>query len=268
VAWLRIDDRVRTHPKIVEAGPEAAWVWFSGICYCREHLTDGFIPSAMLASLVPGVNERKVRLLAAKLTEARLWHADPKGYRVHDFLDWNPSREQVMVKREEDRKRKEKGSTAPPSVKESTDFPVGKNTEAEMESVRIPGSRVRAGNGLGLGSSEDSDPRSAFPRKADRQHAGHIFGFCQFKCVSEEKLNEFAKDLPRGLDDPRNFDRVLAWAKTVRDGWGDKPKLEVKWFDFWEARWQERPRPASDDAIGRRGDAALARMQAVIEAAK
>lgn len=77
------------------------------------------------------------------------------------------------------------------------------------------------------------------PRRVDRSHTGHVFGFCQFKCVSEEKLNEFAKDLPRGLDDPENFNRVLAWAKTVRDGWGDKPKLEPKWFDFWEARWAE-----------------------------
>jgi uncharacterized protein YdaU (DUF1376 family) len=77
------------------------------------------------------------------------------------------------------------------------------------------------------------------PRRADRAHAGHVFGFCEFKCISEEKANEFARDLPRGLDDPKNFERVIAWAQGVKRGWGDKPKLEATWWEFWQARWRE-----------------------------
>lgn len=107
MAWLRIDDRVRTHPKVVQAGPDAAWFWFCGICYCREHLTDGFIPKAMLASLVPGVGLSAARKHAATLMRFVLWHETEGGYRVHDFLDWNPSRADVEADREWDRRRKE-----------------------------------------------------------------------------------------------------------------------------------------------------------------
>jgi hypothetical protein len=78
------------------------------------------------------------------------------------------------------------------------------------------------------------------PRPFDRGHADHIHGFCDFKCLSEEKLWQFAKDLPGGQADPENFTRALAWAEGVRDTWGDQPKLEFEWFKFWEARWKER----------------------------
>src|SRR5687767_7652776 len=99
MAWMRIDDRVRTHPKIVSAGPGASWFWFCGIGYCREHLTDGFIPDGMMASLCPGVGLAAARNHASKLVEVRLWHRKPGGYEVHDFLEWNPSRASVIQKR-------------------------------------------------------------------------------------------------------------------------------------------------------------------------
>ena len=104
MAWLRIDDRVRTHPKVVQAGPQAAWVWFCGICYCREHLTDGVIPAYILSALTPGVNSKKY---AAKLVEVGLWHRrDDGSYEIHDFLDWNPSRSDIEASKEWDRRRK------------------------------------------------------------------------------------------------------------------------------------------------------------------
>lgn len=109
MAWLRIDDRVRTHPKIVQAGPQAAWLWFCGVCYCREHLTDGFIAAAMLPTLVPGL--AAVKKHASVLVSVGLWHERTGGYEVHDFLDWNPSKAEVEEVRaaERDKKRKQRG---------------------------------------------------------------------------------------------------------------------------------------------------------------
>lgn len=234
--WLKIDDRVRTHPKIVAAGPDAAWFWFCGICYCREHLTDGFIPKGMLASLCPGVGMTVARRLVHALVAKKLWHETEGGYQVHDFLDWNPSRADVLSRRADDRARKKDG------IQENSD----RNSDRKETGIREDSSRAGAaarglGSGLGSGSSEES-PRGTVPgpRRFDRAHAEHVFGFCDFKCLSEAKVNEFAKDLPRGLSDPDNFGRVIAWATQVRDNWGDRPKVEPKWWEFWEARWRER----------------------------
>lgn len=141
MAWLRIDDRVRTHPKLVSAGPAAAWFWFCGICYAREHLTDGVIPRGIIQTLAPGVSGGK--RLAERLVTCGLWHVHTDGYVIHDFLDWNPSRAAVETIREADRSRKRKGIQT-----ESERSPDGIQT--------TPYARTGA-CGLGLGSGVGSD---------------------------------------------------------------------------------------------------------------
>jgi hypothetical protein len=142
MAWLRIDDRVRTHPKIVQAGPAAAWLWFCGVCYCREHLTDGFIQTGMVPTLAPGLTAVKKHVAA--LVAAKLWDERPGGYDVHDFLDWNPSRAEVEAMREADKRRKRVGfqpeSGGPPNGFQDTPS----RTHAGD-----------AGSGSGLGSAQD-----------------------------------------------------------------------------------------------------------------
>jgi hypothetical protein len=104
MAWLRIDDRVRTHPKIATAGPAAAWLWFCGICYCREHLTDGFIPKPVVPNLA--MNLTSPWRHAQRLVEVQLWEDAIGGFQVHDFLDWNPSRNDVEAGRDWEVQRK------------------------------------------------------------------------------------------------------------------------------------------------------------------
>lgn len=109
MAWLKIDDRVRTHPKVISAGPLAAWLWLCGLCYCREHLTDGFLRKDVIPTLsaVPNVWKH-----AAKLVEVGLWEDAVGGFNVHDFLKWNPSKEAVVSLRdkERDKKRTQRGT--------------------------------------------------------------------------------------------------------------------------------------------------------------
>ena len=96
MVWVRIDDQVAHHPKFVEAGPVASWLWVCGNCYCNKYLTDGFIPSVAVPTLgdIKGVEK-----LVPKLLAARLWEECKGGYRVHDFLAFNPSAEEVRRKR-------------------------------------------------------------------------------------------------------------------------------------------------------------------------
>jgi hypothetical protein len=103
VAWLRIDDRIRTHPKIVRAGL-SGWVHLCGICYCREHLTDGLIPFEALPMLTPGVPDTTPH--EERLVKVGLWVREVDGYQIHDFLEWNPSRAEVEAIRQTDRSRK------------------------------------------------------------------------------------------------------------------------------------------------------------------
>src|SRR5690606_15926339 len=147
MAWLRIDDRVRTHPKIAQAGPTAAWVWFCGVCYCREHLTDGFIPNAILATLVPGLTAAAVRKHATALVRENLWHQVDGGYEVHDFLDWNPTKARVIEQRqyEKDKKARQRGGV-----------PEG-HTQGHVKGHRINVPEGRAGDSYTRGRDRAED---------------------------------------------------------------------------------------------------------------
>lgn len=94
--WIRLDDQFPDHPKTVAAGPMAAWLFVCGIGYCNRLLTDGVIPTGQVRKLADVDNAME---LAARLVEVGLWEAVEGGYRVHDFLDYQPSAEQVKAER-------------------------------------------------------------------------------------------------------------------------------------------------------------------------
>lgn len=116
MVWLRIDDQIAHHPKFIEAGPLASWLWVCGNGYCNKYLTDGFIPGSAIKTLGTVPNASK---WAKRLVEAGLWENAPGGYRVHDFHDHNPKAADVKAKREADRKRKESGRNGDGKSKES-----------------------------------------------------------------------------------------------------------------------------------------------------
>lgn len=104
MSWFRLDDQFPAHPKVMRAGPEAAWLYVCGGCYCAEYLTDGIIP----AEVVPNLSTlRGHRRLAGTLVDIGLWRVTVDGdYEMHDYLDYNPTREKVLGDRERSRERR------------------------------------------------------------------------------------------------------------------------------------------------------------------
>jgi len=94
MTWVKLDDQFPDHPKVEAAGPMAAWLYVCGLCYCAEHLTDGFIPASKAARLAPVPAKHLERLC-----QVGLWTKVDDGYRVHDYLDFQPSGETVRRER-------------------------------------------------------------------------------------------------------------------------------------------------------------------------
>ncbi len=95
--WIKLDDQFSDHPKIIEAGPLAAWLYVCGLTYAARYLTDGYIPAGQVRKLADVDNASE---LAAKLVEVGLWESIDGGYLIHDYLEYNPNREDVMATRE------------------------------------------------------------------------------------------------------------------------------------------------------------------------
>jgi hypothetical protein len=109
MAWVRIDDAFRHHPKVVEAGPLGIALHVCGLSYAAQYLTDGFLPQRVVPTLCDfrgvlfvGMDERDEitpESVADALVRVGLWEKEDYGYRIHDYLEYNPSRAQVMAER-------------------------------------------------------------------------------------------------------------------------------------------------------------------------
>jgi len=102
MVWARFDDQYPDHPKVIEAGPLAAWLNVCAICYSSRYLTDGFVPAGQVRKLA---DLEDAMQLAERLVAAGLWERVPGGFLVHDYLEYNPSREKVNAEREAARRR-------------------------------------------------------------------------------------------------------------------------------------------------------------------
>ena len=105
MAYVRLDDGWLENPKLAQAGSLAAHLYAAGITYANRHLTDGYIPSGILNRLVDydGVkwNGKAVtnRLLSERLVAEGLWIEREDGWTIHDYLEFQPTREYVEAKR-------------------------------------------------------------------------------------------------------------------------------------------------------------------------
>jgi hypothetical protein len=109
MTWVAIDDQAPRHPKLVNAGYQTWPLWLAGLCYCGAHLTDGFIPRAVLTTLVPSLPPRRAIEHASKLVVAGLWLIRADGFQVHDYLTFNKSRERVLKERADAIERRKRG---------------------------------------------------------------------------------------------------------------------------------------------------------------
>jgi hypothetical protein len=110
--WGRLDDKANANAKLLALSDPAWRMWGCGLIYCQNSLTDGFIPQHAIESF--GVRARNKSTVADELCRALvpgkspLWHRVEGGFQIHDYLEWNDSREEVLAERERNRKRVEK----------------------------------------------------------------------------------------------------------------------------------------------------------------
>lgn len=107
MAWVKLDDRFDEHPKVAALSDSAVALFVSGLAYCNRNLTDGFVPRQVGLGQLRYCDGNTTPVIG-ELVEAGMWEEAPGGWQVHDYLDFQPSREQVEGDREAARERKAK----------------------------------------------------------------------------------------------------------------------------------------------------------------
>lgn len=86
--------------KIVRLSNSAFRLWVKGLCYCQLNLTDGLIPREALHGFE--TKRADVEMLCKVLVAGKgpLWEPiEGFGFKVHDYLEFNDSKDEVEKKR-------------------------------------------------------------------------------------------------------------------------------------------------------------------------
>lgn len=106
MSWQKFSDRARESRKVRRASSDAIVLWWAIGNWCCEHKTDGFIAKDEVEDAWRPIGRRfpysaalQNALQVGLLTD----HGD--HYEVHDFLEFNPSKEQDDERKQRDAKR-------------------------------------------------------------------------------------------------------------------------------------------------------------------
>jgi hypothetical protein len=158
MTWTKIDDE----------DTEASWdlsdgayrLHHSGLVYCNHHITDGHVPASRLAVLMPAYDPA----FLAELLAAGKWGAVTGGYQVANFLRDQPSKSEVMARREKNRAdvaEWRRNHPSKPVSKPVTEREFSSERERDPVPVPVPGVRRLQE----LESTEDSQPANALERE-------------------------------------------------------------------------------------------------------
>jgi hypothetical protein len=94
--YVTFDDNFADHAKVAGLTDAAFRLHVAGILYCARQMSDGLIPAEEVKRLV-----RKPRQTSIdELLDRGLWVSILDGaYAIHDYLDWNDSRETILKRR-------------------------------------------------------------------------------------------------------------------------------------------------------------------------
>lgn len=102
MTWVKLDDGFAEHPKLIAAGGDAGWLHICAMCWSARNLTDGFLPAGIIGRLS---DRRKPEALARTLVKVGLWEPADGGWMIHDWGDFQPSKERIEAERSAARDR-------------------------------------------------------------------------------------------------------------------------------------------------------------------
>jgi hypothetical protein len=169
--WFRLEDSFHSHPKVIKAGNEAAGLYVRCGAYAAQHLTNGFIPEHV--ALLYGSHA-----LADALVRAGLWRRARGGWRMPDYLDYNPSREAVEKERRaraerqarwREKKRGRNHSETNETVSLSSQLTPGENSETPVDNSE---SAAQDGHGRRVTRRVTNGASNAAPARPAPKEAG------------------------------------------------------------------------------------------------
>lgn len=109
MTWVKLDDQFIRHRKTRQLSHRAIVLHVAGLCHCAAMLTDGRIERDDVAMLI--TDARVNRATLAELVAKGQWHDCGDHYVIHDYLEYQESRDSVLIRRKKwaDKKAGQRG---------------------------------------------------------------------------------------------------------------------------------------------------------------
>jgi hypothetical protein len=110
MTWFKVDDSFHSHPKVLTSSLEALGLWVVAGTWSAHNLTDGFVSGQVLLRLHTDATS-----LAEELVTVGLWKRAKGGYQFHDWIEYQPTKEEVEAERRKwaEKKAKQRAAKSP-----------------------------------------------------------------------------------------------------------------------------------------------------------
>lgn len=111
--WFALDDGFDTHPKVRKAGNAAVGLFVRLGVHATKHVTEGHLDGDIVRDYGTAATIRKLITVGMLHEHGHACRSCPQpaegAYYIHDYLDYNKSRQQIEAAREAARKRQNRG---------------------------------------------------------------------------------------------------------------------------------------------------------------
>lgn len=234
MSWAKLCDAFWGHPKVLAAGNEATGCLARAISYCACQLTDGLVPTGALVI----IHGSEMAPTIERLVACGLYDRQPDGsIWVHDFLEFNPSRKDILKRRKSDRVRKESGRT-PRGIQAVSARTPGRDGTGSSSTFSVLGIDGRASRQLTSDQLLAFDAFwQAYPRKDDRGAAEREWAYLRptsdqaegirAACVRQAGSHQWVKEGGKYIKSPARWLKDRSWENQgvvdTRPGLDDPP---------------------------------------------
>jgi hypothetical protein len=163
VPWFNVDDGFCSHPKALATSLSARGLWVTAGSWCSAHLTDGVVPSHVLASL-GGTPE-----LADELVAAGLWKRRRGAFVFHEWSPRNPTRVEVEAMRAKKAEAGRKGGLASANARSKRQAPATPRASPVVEPQSLSSYRAKdAGARVANGAATPAKPKPPWCGQCDQ----------------------------------------------------------------------------------------------------
>lgn len=148
--WVRFADDYLSNTKVASLGPLARLLDVAAIIYSARELRDGQLTRVDVQLIATLAHIPRWQPAAAELVGVGRWIQDDGGYTIHDYLAYQPSREEVLAQREQVHSNKVAAgragglATAQRRGKQNASSTASRTAAAPPAELRQDGSRTAA----------------------------------------------------------------------------------------------------------------------------